>query len=215
MPLSSRMKRGKVNELIYTSTSLQGDFGQIQRIYPKSLLYSIPCYRLRLSGMATESSGSSTKNEFAWSPKGSLEPPTDPAKKPLVAIVSGQITDTRGEEEDALVRRSGYLRWSSFIWESLALILSTGFLIAIVAILAHYNHQPQPDWDRVSLNSVISWLSALSKACVIVCISESLGQLKWVWFAQKRRPISDLQYFDSASRGTWGSLQLIWSLRAR
>ncbi|KAJ5585742.1 hypothetical protein N7450_005529 [Penicillium hetheringtonii] len=165
--------------------------------------------------MAMESSGSSTQKEFAWSPKGSLEPSTDPAKKPLVANVSGQFTDTRDEEKDAIVRRPGYLRWSSFIWELLALILSTGFLIAIIAILAHYNHQPQPNWDRVSLNSVISWLSALSKACVIFCISESLGQLKWVWFAQKRRPISDLQYFDSASRGTWGSLQLIWSLRAK
>ncbi|KAJ5386958.1 hypothetical protein N7509_009499 [Penicillium cosmopolitanum] len=165
--------------------------------------------------MAAELSDSSTKNEPAWSPTERPEPHTDPANKPLVANEQEYDTDIRDGEDDGLVHRSGNPIWSLFAWEFLAFILSTALLIAIIGILAHYNHQPQPNWDRVSLNSVISWLSTLSKACVIFCISEGLGQLKWVWFAQKRRPISDLQDFDSASRGIWGSLRLIWSLRAR
>ncbi|KAJ5355832.1 hypothetical protein N7517_010441 [Penicillium concentricum] len=102
-----------------------------------------------------------------------------------------------------------------FIWEILAMILSTVLLLAIVMVLDNYNHRPQPTWKYVSLNSVISWLGTIAKACVLFSISEALGQLKWVWFTQKRRPMSDLRTFDSASRGIYGSAELIWNLRAR
>lgn len=164
-------------------------------------------------GMAEESSHSPTRNEPALLPTSRPDPPTDPASKPLVPNVQDDAEFP--EKGEISTHTSSTLRWNSFSWEMLAFILSTGLLIAIVAILAHYDRQPQPKWDRVSLNSVISWLSTLSKACVIFCISEGLGQLKWVWFVQKVRPMSHLQDFDSASRGIWGSMQLIWSLRAK
>ncbi|CAI7654037.1 unnamed protein product [Penicillium glandicola] len=102
-----------------------------------------------------------------------------------------------------------------FIWEILAMILSTGLLLAIVVILNNYNHHPQPIWEYVSLNSIISWISTIAKACVLFSLSEGLGQLKWIWFTQKRRPMSDLRTFDSASRGIYGCAELIWNLRAR
>lgn len=102
-----------------------------------------------------------------------------------------------------------------FIWEILAITLSTGLLLSIVVIGTYYNDQPQPSWRYVSLNSVISWLSTLSKACVLFSISEGLGQLKWVWFAQRKRAISDIRAFDAASRGIYGSAELIWNMRAR
>ncbi|KAJ5368535.1 uncharacterized protein N7496_008295 [Penicillium cataractarum] len=102
-----------------------------------------------------------------------------------------------------------------FAWELLAVFLSTALLAAIIGILASYNHQPQPIWDYTSLNSVISWLSTISKGCVLFAISESLGQLKWLWFTQKSRPMSHLRTFDAASRGVTGSAELIWNLRAK
>ena len=102
-----------------------------------------------------------------------------------------------------------------FIFELLTVFLSTALLIAIVVVLASYNHHPQPHWGYMSLNSLISWLSTISKACVLFAISESLGQLKWLWFTQKSQPMSDLQSFDAASRGLFGSAMLIWNLRAR
>lgn len=102
-----------------------------------------------------------------------------------------------------------------FAWELLAVFLSTALLAAIIGILASYNHQPQPIWKHTSLNSVISWLSTISKGCVLFAISESLGQLKWLWFTQKSRPMSHLRTFDAASRGVTGSAELIWNLRAK
>ncbi|KAL3480649.1 hypothetical protein BJX99DRAFT_254322 [Aspergillus californicus] len=42
-----------------------------------------------------------------------------------------------------------------------------------------------------------------------------LSQLKWVWFAQQKRPLSDLRAFDNASRGIYGSAELLLVLRMR
>ncbi|CAG8045847.1 unnamed protein product [Penicillium olsonii] len=102
-----------------------------------------------------------------------------------------------------------------FIWEILAMFISSGLLIAIIVILDKYNNQPQPTWKYVSLNSVVSWLSTLSKGCVLFTLSEGIGQLKWVWFTQKTQPLVDLGTFDGASRGIWGCAGLVWRLRAK
>jgi hypothetical protein len=101
------------------------------------------------------------------------------------------------------------------VWEILAAILSAATLIALVVVLAKFDGTPQPTWKHVSLNTVISWLSTISKACIIFAVSEALGQLKWVWFAQKTQPLLNLRTFDSASRGFYGSAELIWTLRCR
>ncbi|KAJ5179462.1 Protein of unknown function DUF3176 [Penicillium capsulatum] len=102
-----------------------------------------------------------------------------------------------------------------FIWEVLAILVSTGLMVAIIVILARFDGQPQPTWNHVSFNSVISWLSTISKGCVIYAVKEGLGQLKWAWFSQSTRPMFDLRTFDAASRGVYGSAELIWSLRAK
>ncbi|KAE8380915.1 hypothetical protein BDV26DRAFT_302412 [Aspergillus bertholletiae] len=101
------------------------------------------------------------------------------------------------------------------MWEALAVLLSIALLVAIIVILTQFDHQPQPQWKYVSLNTVVSWLSTLSKGCVIYAINEALGQLKWVWFAENARPMPNLRTFDNASRGFYGSAELIWTLRAK
>lgn len=65
--------------------------------------------------------------------------------------------------------------WS---WETGGVILAGGTIGAIIAILASYDGRRQPDWSNISLNSAISWLSTLAKACILYAVSESLGQLK-------------------------------------
>ncbi|CAI7650676.1 unnamed protein product [Penicillium crustosum] len=103
-----------------------------------------------------------------------------------------------------------------FVWEILGLAISTGVLIALAAVLAQYNRNPQPSWRYMSLNSLISWLSTIFRAGIVISSSEALGQLKWIWFAQKReRPVQELGVYDSATRGPYGAIKLIWTLRAR
>ncbi|OJJ29893.1 hypothetical protein ASPWEDRAFT_121856 [Aspergillus wentii DTO 134E9] len=85
----------------------------------------------------------------------------------------------------------------------------------MVVILAKFDKQPQPIWAHMSLNPLVSWLSTVSKGCILYGINEALGQLKWVWFMQKTRPMPNLRTFDSASRGFYGSAELIWTLRCQ
>jgi len=47
----------------------------------------------------------------------------------------------------------------------------------------------------------------------MIPIGAAIGQLKWIWFAQKERPLADFQTFDEASRGPIGSLKLIGRLK--
>lgn len=133
----------------------------------------------------------------------------DGTGKPSLAVTEKSTP----EKED---KRSVWTLISDwFIWEALAIILSIALLVAIVGILAEFDQKPQPSWKYVSLNTVVSWLSTVSKACVLYSINEALGQLKWVWFAEKARPLPHLRTFDRASRGFLGSVELVWTLHAK
>ncbi|KAJ9299788.1 hypothetical protein DTO271G3_2672 [Paecilomyces variotii] len=103
----------------------------------------------------------------------------------------------------------------SWIWEGTGIVAAAVFIIAMVAILHKYNQQKQPDWTYMSLNSLISWMSTLSKACLLFSVSQSIGQSKWLWFATQSRRLNDLDIFDSASRGALGSVSLLLLTRGR
>ncbi|KAL6230836.1 hypothetical protein BDW75DRAFT_244467 [Aspergillus navahoensis] len=84
--------------------------------------------------------------------------------------------------------------------------IAAGVFVALVVVLAEYDQKQQPDWGSMSLNTLIPWMSTVSRACIVIACSEGLGQLKWVWFSQKARPTSELRTFDSATRGVYGAL---------
>ncbi|GKT48240.1 uncharacterized protein ColSpa_08421 [Colletotrichum spaethianum] len=60
----------------------------------------------------------------------------------------------------------------------------------------------------LTLNTLIAFLATLARAAFVIPVSESISQLKWLWYRDER-PLKDFQDFDSASRGPWGSLQLL------
>ncbi|KAL2204502.1 hypothetical protein CC79DRAFT_1144090 [Sarocladium strictum] len=103
--------------------------------------------------------------------------------------------------------------WSqAWLWlpECLWCIASLGLLGAIIAVLAWRNNKPLPSWYAdITVNTVIALLATICRAATIVPISEGLSQLKWIWFAQGTRPLRDIGVFEKASRGPWGSLQLL------
>jgi hypothetical protein len=121
-------------------------------------------------------------------------------------------------------------------WELIGVFGSALALIGIVLMLSKLNNKPLPSWASpqdycvkipktsitkcygskgVSVNSVISWFSTVAKICVLIPITKGLGQLKWVWFAEKRRTLADFETFDSATRGLTGSALLLWTLKGR
>ena len=101
------------------------------------------------------------------------------------------------------------------VWDILALIFALGILVAIIIILGLYDNKEQLNWKYMSLNTLLSWLSTVCKGSILLPASAALSQLKWVWFSVRKRPLSDLKVFDSASRGVFGSAEMLWTLRMR
>lgn len=48
----------------------------------------------------------------------------------------------------------------------------------------------------------------------MIPVSSAISRAQWTWF-RRERPLHDFHLFDQASRGPWGSLALIWRVRAR
>ena len=137
----------------------------------------------------------------------------------------GQRNDRIGPEGPPTPKphqRSWYEKWFTdwWLWELLAVLLSAALTIALCAILDHYNGQPVPVFGSVlnsgiTLGTIVALLTTLSVAASLVAVQECLSQLKWLWYAGRSRPLADLETYDRASRGTFGSLQLLWKLRLR
>ncbi|KAF2807923.1 uncharacterized protein BDZ99DRAFT_522530 [Mytilinidion resinicola] len=100
-------------------------------------------------------------------------------------------------------------------WELFSWLVSFFATAAILVVLLLRSEQPLPHWPLgLSINAYISILAAIAKAALILPVSEAIGQLKWVWF-KKESKLMDFFTFDSASRGPWGSLMLIWTTKCK
>ncbi|MCJ1229317.1 hypothetical protein MMC12_005982 [Toensbergia leucococca] len=79
-------------------------------------------------------------------------------------------------------------------------------------VLTLYLHQdkPLPQWPcDITLNSLLSVLSQLGQWGLMGSVAKAIGQLKWLWFTQIKRPLTDFVAFDEASIGPWGSFLLL------
>ncbi|KAL1615635.1 hypothetical protein SLS54_008902 [Diplodia seriata] len=96
-----------------------------------------------------------------------------------------------------------------WLFELLAWVISAIAMAVLVATLVLTDGRPLPHWPMsITLNSFISILATIVKAAMVVPIAEGISQLKWLWF-KKAGVLKDIQTFDEASRGMWGSLKLL------
>ncbi|GKT41434.1 uncharacterized protein ColSpa_01615 [Colletotrichum spaethianum] len=110
-----------------------------------------------------------------------------------------------------------------YIWEVFGILISGLAIVAICMVVKHFDNNEVPNWTakvpgkkepfRLTINSLLSMLSVLGSTCAMIPVTKSLGQLKYLWFMEQDRKLADLEVFDSASRGKFGSAQLIWKLR--
>jgi len=118
-------------------------------------------------------------------------------------------------------------------WEIFGIVGSALCIIGLCLFVRQYDGQPLPSWaykqapgtiligtppsnrPSVSLNSIIGLFSTAGKVMLLIPITRGLGQLKWVWFSEEHRQLSDFEVFDSATRGASGSLFLLWTLKGR
>lgn len=74
------------------------------------------------------------------------------------------------------------------------------------------------DWQFkwVQPNSLVAIFSTVGKSAIIIPIAEGISQLKWMHLEDPApRALSQLQYFDDASRGPWGAMMFLWKARVR
>ncbi|KAL8842161.1 MAG: hypothetical protein Q9176_002854 [Flavoplaca citrina] len=130
------------------------------------------------------------------------------------------LKSTSSSHEDqgsSLAQNAGNLLANWWLWELIEACTSLAALAVIIIILFIYDGSSLPDWPSVfTINSVISFLSTISKLSIVAAASAAISQCKWLWYRQAEpRRLQDLQLFDDASRGPLGAIQLLFSLRAR
>jgi hypothetical protein len=100
----------------------------------------------------------------------------------------------------------------SWIWETSGSALGIISLALLVAFLAKIDGTAYDRWQySISPNTVVSVITTIGKAAILVPVSACLSQLKWNRYRKVNR-LSDLQALDEASRGAWGSTVLSWSM---
>ena len=85
-------------------------------------------------------------------------------------------------------------------------------LAATVGLLISFNSKSvlQWQWHAVTLNTIVSILTTLSKTLLLFILSSCLGQWKNISFAKQQRDLIGFSILDSASRGPAGSFVLLW-----
>lgn len=70
--------------------------------------------------------------------------------------------------------------------------------------------------NHSQINSTISFFAVITKIAITSAIGNLISQSKWLWYRQDEpHSLKDLQLFEDASRGPWGAVALLFSIRAR
>ncbi|KAJ3495927.1 hypothetical protein NLG97_g3038 [Lecanicillium saksenae] len=118
-------------------------------------------------------------------------------------------------------RQQSVLRY--WKWEAFSLVLAVCLLATIAAVLGSFNGRMQSEWSHsININTLMALLGTALKACLVGTLAAIISQSKWIWFYEEQQAAAqttshekssqDLQRFDSASRGVFGSLKLMGKL---
>ncbi|KAI1777017.1 hypothetical protein F4818DRAFT_439378 [Hypoxylon cercidicola] len=102
-------------------------------------------------------------------------------------------------------------------WEIGAIILCVVCVGLVIKVLQMVENQPIELWPyAIRPNSLISVLTTIAKAAMLIPIASCISQAKWSHFQRRPHALDHLQLYDDASRGPWGSFLLLcsWRLKA-
>lgn len=107
-----------------------------------------------------------------------------------------------------------HLLADTWFLEIASLLLGICAFIVIIVLLSHYDGRQQFQWNGVTLNAVVSVLATIARIGIVVPVAEALAQWKWMHFSKGYKALSDFGLLDDASRGTRGSLLLLWEKKS-
>jgi hypothetical protein len=127
------------------------------------------------------------------------------------------LASGRGTTRNAEYVRHGTCSSEGWGLEILSTFASFVLLAGITTIFWFMDGKPVSNWwFPISLNAVISILATACTAAIAHNVSAFIGQLKWLYFKMAPRRLYNLERFDAASRGPYGSavflLRVRWNL---
>ncbi|KAF6824420.1 hypothetical protein CPLU01_10851 [Colletotrichum plurivorum] len=126
-----------------------------------------------------------------------------------VSQPASSINEVLAEETDTV--KSGKPLWRIWAFELFCILLN---ILLFIFVLYKFSNQDLPDWPfGATLNSFLALATTMSKASFMIPVSVAISQTQWAWISKKPRPLYDIHVIDQASRGTWGSLVLLWRFR--
>jgi Protein of unknown function (DUF3176) len=145
------------------------------------------------------------------------------SNKPLFNYQAGVNPPAKLEEDKYAPRmkdeQNGFTRLYQDWWlmELLSLALSVSALAAIVSVLRAFENHSLPDWPyNITLNTFLALFTTILNTGLVMAVLEALSRLKWIWFMEEKRPPTDFQRYDDASRGGIVSdFKLLRALRGR
>lgn len=94
------------------------------------------------------------------------------------------------------------------------MIVSLTCFTLLIAILVAMDGKPLQDWRLpIQINSLISVFATVARSALLLILAEGLSQLKWNHLEASGGTLDQLQTFDSASRGPWGSFVFTAKIR--
>ncbi|PVI00783.1 hypothetical protein DM02DRAFT_671773 [Periconia macrospinosa] len=98
--------------------------------------------------------------------------------------------------------------------------MGIGAFIALVVLLSRYQNKVVPQMGSVAgvgitLNTIVSILATVGRACMLLPVAECINQQKWLWFSGSPRALTHLDTFDQGSRGAFGSVIMLWTINIR
>ncbi len=124
--------------------------------------------------------------------------------------------------EITAAQHSKRLIWKWWLFEILASIISVASMIALILVLSRYEDTPLRVWRfNITLNGVVALLSTVCRTSLMIPVGAAVSQAVWLHYlpsrdnSLKHKELKHVETFNEASRGSFGSLKLLWSLRGR
>jgi hypothetical protein len=128
--------------------------------------------------------------------------------------VTSEISSLQSDSKTKSSIKAQLTRNGTWTFEILALAVALGAVAAIIGVVNRYDGRALPDWPHdITLNALIALLATFANATMSVCLSSGISQAKWIRFKKSAAPLSDMEAFDDASRGSWGSMKLLATAR--
>ena len=87
-------------------------------------------------------------------------------------------------------------------------------MLALILVIHHYDGKPLPRWPlRITIGTYIAVCSKVMSAMLLVPVVNSMSQYKWYMYQQSTRPLDAMGSVDNATRGTGGSISLLFKHR--